>query len=145
MSIAEADRSAFASLRFDGVVNKPAEALQTALKQLGVSLVVINMKGGGDIDAAVIAGIERCNTFVVFGSAKYGENTGNNACTYFGSKFAQSQKKRIILIRLIPFDEDFEEPQARFMFGLNKLELSWMQGEPMPADLPAQIIDAMGL
>ena len=32
---------------------------------------------GGDIDESVIAGIEYCDTFVVFGSKKYGENTGN--------------------------------------------------------------------
>jgi hypothetical protein len=44
---------------------------------------------------------------------------------------------------MIPFDEDFEFPQARFMFGLNKLELPWMLGTPMPAELPDQIVAAM--
>ena len=46
---------------------------------------------------------------------------------------------------MIPFDRDFEFPQARFLFGLNKLALPWMIGEPMPADLPAKIVDAMEL
>ena len=103
------------------------------------------MKGGGDIDAAVIAGIERCDTFIVFGSAKYGEDTGNPACTYYESKFAQSKGKRVILIRMIPFEDEFEQPQARFMFGLNKLELPWILGEPMPAELPGKIVEAMEL
>ena len=39
---------------------------------------------------------------------------------------------------MTPFEQDFEEPQARFMFGLNKLVIPWMLGEPMPANLPAQ-------
>jgi len=73
--------SVFASLRFDGVVPLEAEKLRAALAALGVSLEIINMKGGGDIDTAVFKTIERCDTFVVFGSAKYGEDTGNQACT----------------------------------------------------------------
>ena len=32
---------------------------------------------------------------------------------------------------MIPFDEKFEQPQARFMFGLNKLEIPWLLGTPM--------------
>ena len=34
---------------------------------------------------------------------------------------------------MIPFGERFEELQARQMFGLNKLEVPWMVGEPMEA------------
>jgi hypothetical protein len=41
---------------------------------------------------------------------------------------SQDRKKRIILIRMIPFETDFEQPQARFMFGLNKLCLCWQLG-----------------
>eukprot|EP01046_Picozoa_sp_COSAG06_P027016 COSAG06_NODE_2360_length_7005_cov_13.853026_12_plen_182_part_01 len=137
--------SAFGSLRFDGVVPLEAEKLRALLEGRGVSLEIINMEAGGDIDAAVIGGIEHCETFIVFGTMKYGENTGNAACTYYESKFAQDRKKRIILIRMIPFDQDFEHPQARFMFGLNKLVIPWMLGTPMPADLVDKIVDAMEL
>ena len=61
------------------------------------------------------------------------------------SKFAQDRKKRIILIRMIPFGQDFEHGQARFMFGLNKLVLPWIVGTPMPAKLPDQIFQALGI
>ena len=47
----------------------------------------------------MIDGIEHCDTFIVFGSRTYGEDTGNSACTYYESKFALDRKKRIILIR----------------------------------------------
>jgi hypothetical protein len=133
----------FGSMRFDGVVNVAALELQSALAQRGRTLEIINMVGGGDIDQAVQAGILRCDTFLVFGSAKYGENTGNAACTYFESKFAQTQKKRIILIRMIPFDAEFQFDQGKFMFGLNKLELPWMLGTPLPPDLADKIVEAM--
>ena len=135
--------SAFASLRFDGVVPLEAAQLAAGMAQRGASLEIINMVGGGDIDAAVIDGIEHCDTFIVFGSQKYGEDTGNNACTYYESKFAKDRNKRIILIRMIPFDAEFEFSQARFMFGLNKLALPWMLGTPMPVDLVDKILEAM--
>ena len=47
----------------------------------------------------MIDGIEHCDTFIIFGSKAYGEDTGNSACTYYESKFALDRKKRIILIR----------------------------------------------
>ena len=47
----------------------------------------------------MIDGIEHCDTFIIFGSRAYGEDTGNSACTYYESKFALDRKKRIILIR----------------------------------------------
>jgi hypothetical protein len=135
--------SAFASLRFDGIVPLEAAKLAAGMAKRGASLEIINMVGGGDIDAAVIDGIEHCDTFIVFGSMKYGEDTGNAACTYYESKYAQDQKKRIILIRMIPFGEQFEHPQARFMFGLNKLVIPWVLGTPMPHDLVDKILEAM--
>ena len=70
-----------------------------------------------DADAAVQKGIINAGTFLVFGSAKYGERTDNAACTYYESKFAQSQQKKIVLIRMIPFGQEFEFPQGKFMFG----------------------------
>ena len=137
--------SVFASLRFDGVVPLEAEKLRAALAPMGVSLEIINMKGGGDIDTTVFKTIEHCDTFVVFGSAKYGEDTGNQACTFFEYKHAFSLKKRILLIRMIPFEQAYEELQARVIFGANKLVIPWMLGAPMPAGLAYQILDAMEL
>eukprot|EP01047_Picozoa_sp_COSAG01_P073465 COSAG01_NODE_11991_length_1820_cov_281.757118_2_plen_470_part_01 len=136
---------AFGSMRFDGVVPAHAEQLRAAMQREGADLEIINMTGGGDIDLAVQEGILAADFFVVFGSAKYGEDTGNAACTYYESKFAQSRGKKIILIRMIPFDQDFEFSQGKFMFGLNMLVLPWMLGAPMPAELPGQILEAMGL
>ena len=135
----------FFSLRFGaehGVVPM-AEALRAALAERGVTAQIVNMTAGGDIDSEVFSGIESCGTFLVFGSAKYGEDTGNTACTYYEYKHAMDRKKRIILLRMIAFDADFDELQARVIFGANRLVVPWMTGTAMPADLPDTIIDAM--
>eukprot|EP01043_Picozoa_sp_COSAG02_P002431 COSAG02_NODE_56_length_43700_cov_33.650765_2_plen_1893_part_00 len=135
----------FFSLRFGaehGVVPM-AEALREAMAEHGVAAQIVNMEAGGDIDLEVFSSIERCESFLVFGSAKYGEDTGNQACTYNEYKHAHARKKCIILLRMIPFDQDFEELQARVIFGANKLVLQWIVGEPMPADLPDRIIKAI--
>ena len=142
-----AQLTAFFSLRFGkehGVVPM-ANELATALKAFGGEGKIIDMKAGGDIDTEVFKSIENSDAFVVFGSAKYGEDTGNSACTYFEYKHAKDRKKRIILIRMIPFDKDFDELQARVIFGANTLALPWMLGTPMPADLPRMVAEAMGL
>ena len=120
-----------------------AEQLRAALEQRGFAAKIINMQAGGDIDTAVFQWIEHCETFVVFGSAKYGEDTGNQACTCYEYKHAFALKKRIILIRLIPFEQEFEELQARVIFNANKLIIPWMGAAPIPRDLPEQIVQAI--
>ena len=75
----------FFSLRFGaehGVVSM-AEELQGAMVRKGAKAQIVNMAAGGDIDTTVFEGIERASTFVVFGSAGYGEDTRNQACTYY--------------------------------------------------------------
>eukprot|EP01046_Picozoa_sp_COSAG06_P084711 COSAG06_NODE_31483_length_520_cov_143.144893_1_plen_113_part_01 len=46
---------------------------------------------------------------------------------------------------MIPFDQEFEELQARVIFNANRLVIPWMVGAPMPPDLPDTIMRAMGL
>ena len=101
------------------------------------------MAAGGDIDEEVFAGIESADTFLVFGTSDYGENTGNQACTYYEYKHAFSMKKRIILIRMISWDDDFAEQQARVIFGANRLALFWQRGTQMPPGLVDAIVDAV--
>ena len=137
----------FGSLRFGaehGVVPM-AQELQAALAARSAPLKIIDMAAGGDIDSEVFRWIEKMDAFIVFGSAKYGEDTGNQACTYYEYKHAFALKKRIILIRMIPFDQEFEELQARVIFNANKLVIPWMLGTPMPPDLPDKILEAIGL
>eukprot|EP01043_Picozoa_sp_COSAG02_P088875 COSAG02_NODE_25925_length_645_cov_1.133700_1_plen_98_part_00 len=65
------DDGAFMSLRFGaehGVLPMAVE-LRGALASRGGRSKIVDMKAGGDIDTEVFRGIERCSTFVVFGSA----------------------------------------------------------------------------
>ena len=46
---------------------------------------------------------------------------------------------------MIPFGADFEHLQARMLFGMNKFQILWELGTPMPAELPDRIVEAMEL
>lgn len=134
----------FGSMRFDGKIPPMARALATALQEYGLTLTIVDVKAGEDIDKAVFRGIEEADSFLVFGSANYGKDTGNQASTFYEHKHAFAQKKKIILIRMIPWTEQFEEQQARVIFGQNRLQLEWQVGQPMPTDLASKIAEAVG-
>ena len=133
----------FGSMRFP--VPDEARVLCAALRAAGVHLKIVDMKAGQDIDREVYSWIEHCDTFFVFGSKSYGEDTGNSACTYNEVKFAQAKQKRIILLRMIPWEQEFDELQARVLFNRNMLTLEWQQGQPMAPDLPGEILKALDL
>jgi protein-L-isoaspartate O-methyltransferase len=134
----------FGSVRYkDGRIMPEALQLQSELRSVGLDLTLVDMTAGGDIDTNVFGGIEKADTFVVFGTADYGQNTGNPACTYYESKFALTNRKRIILLRMIPYGAQFEELQARQLFGVNKLSLEWIQGCTMPPSLVSDIVKAV--
>lgn len=44
---------------------------------------------------------------------------------------------------MIPFEAQFEHMQARVMFGMNDLVLSWMEEMPMPQSLPDDILNSL--
>jgi hypothetical protein len=138
------DRQIFASMRFTGgQVLSEAKQLRAELAKRGLVMRIIDMSAGGDIDTSVFSGIEACDTFLVFGTAGYGEDTGNQSSTFYESKYAHSKKKRIILIRMIPFEQEFNHLQGRVLFGMNKLCLHWMEGEPMPDNIADDILKAV--
>lgn len=131
----------FGSMRFP----VPAEAriLQAAIAAAGYYLKIVDMKAGQDIDQEVYEWIKHADTFMVFGTRHYGEDTGNSACTYKEAKFAQAKGKRVILLRMIPWSENFDFLQADVLFNQNMLTLEWQLGTPMPSNLPPEIIRAV--
>ena len=101
------------------------------------------MRAGDDISHAVFTGIREADAFVVFGTAGYGEKTANPACTYFEAEFAQNKKKQMILLRMIPWEEDYQHIKADQLFNLNMLTLTWLSGTPMPEGLEVKVADAV--
>eukprot|EP01043_Picozoa_sp_COSAG02_P022650 COSAG02_NODE_1184_length_14008_cov_44.301963_1_plen_678_part_00 len=133
----------FGSMRFP--VPLEARMLFAALQAAGVYLKIVDMKAGQDIDKEVYEWIEHCQAFLAFGTMHYGEDTGNSACTYKEVKYAQAKKKNIILLRMIPWEQEFEELQARVLFNQNMLTLEWQQGQAMPPTLVGEILKAIDL
>ena len=80
---------------------------------------------------------------MVFGTSNYGEKTANPACTYFESEYARNAGKKMILLRMIPWERQFDHLQARVMFGMNDLQLGWMEEDPMPEGLVDDIMAAL--
>jgi hypothetical protein len=133
----------FASMRFP--VPDEARQLQRELAKAGLIMHIVEMQAGADISDEVFEWIEHADTFLVFGTQHYGEDTGNPASSCAEAKYAQNQGKRMILIRMIPWEQEFEHLQARVMFGMNRLTLEWQLGEPMPLTLSHQIVNALDL
>ena len=134
----------FASMRFaNGQPLSEAIELREALKERGVHLKIVQLTAGADINQEVFESIEQAEAFMVFGTANYGEKTPNPACTYFESEYARNAGKKMILLRMIPWGQKFDHMQARVMFGMNSLVLSWMEKAPMPGDLADGIVAAL--
>eukprot|EP01043_Picozoa_sp_COSAG02_P064496 COSAG02_NODE_9447_length_2213_cov_2.165090_2_plen_396_part_00 len=51
----------------------------------------------------------------------------------------------MILLRMIPWDQEFEELQARVLFNRNMLTLEWQPGQPLQPMLVAEMIKALDL
>ena len=135
------ERTIFGSMRFP--IPDEALDLRGALATVGILLKIIELKPGQDISTQVFLWIEYADTFLVFGSQNYGEDTGNPASTHAESKYAQNLQKRIVLLRMIPWDAQFDHLQGRVMFGMNQLTLDWPSGTPMPPDLVGNICAAI--
>ena len=103
------------------------------------------MKAGQDISTEVFEWIEWADTFLVFGTANYGEDTGNPASSCMEAKYAQNERKRIILLRMIPWNAKHDHLQARVLFGMNSLTLEWQPGARMPITLVEDIVRALEL
>jgi len=134
----------FASMRYrNGHVLKEATLLKRELQQQGFKLYIIDMRSGEDIDKNVFSTIEHCDTFLVFGTHDYGEDTGNSASTYEEYKYAKNKGKRIIPLCMIPSDQEFTNLQARVIFGTNRLFTKWIEGQPMPTSVVDEVLDAV--
>eukprot|EP00614_Pseudopedinella_elastica_P010495 CAMPEP_0172609846 /NCGR_PEP_ID=MMETSP1068-20121228/29753_1 /TAXON_ID=35684 /ORGANISM="Pseudopedinella elastica, Strain CCMP716" /LENGTH=240 /DNA_ID=CAMNT_0013413449 /DNA_START=957 /DNA_END=1679 /DNA_ORIENTATION=+ len=147
----------FASMRFraDGP-NRPGGevgALASALSRYGVTLRVVDSTPvGTSITMEVFRVMEGCHAFVAFGTKDYGEETMNPAATDKEVAFWQGVVQRahspatrpLVLIRMLPFDEEFDHLPARLLFGTNALALGpWTPGSPMPNELLPAVLKAI--
>lgn len=145
-----------------------AEQLKKALEDQGVKLHVVDISAGASITLTVFDIMERCHGFIAFGTKTYGANTGNPAATdrevaYWQGVIQQStqqstqsssdgqsssiqltaqamaEARPLIPIRMIDFNERFNELTARVLFGCNALSIQWTLGNPMPTDVVPQV------
>jgi len=84
---------------------------------------------------------------LVIGCKRYGQDTGNPACTYNELQYAKCTGKKIILLRMIPAEEEFDHVAARGIFNMGDEHecFEWLPGTPMAPELPERIAAAMGI
>ena len=58
-------------------------------------------------------------------------------------QYARNAGRKMILLRMIPWEAQFQHMQARVMFGMNDLQLSWLEEDPMPDGLVDDILAAL--
>jgi len=134
----------FGSMRFPA----PPEAfvLQEALRKHGVYLKIVDVNAGCDIDHEVFSWLDHAESMLIFGGARYGQDTGNPACTYNEYHFARESGKRIILVRMIPWDDSYQFELGQDIFKRESYAeeelpyyLEWQAGEAMPIQLAATV------
>jgi len=137
----------FGSMRYlDGRAKQEALLLQERLALRGVHLHIITPAPGQNISDAVFATMKRCQGFIAFGCARYGENTPNPVCTKKEVDLWEnccSLQGPMILLRMIPRDQEFPHLTAERIFGMNHLDLDWLEGEDIPDGVVPGILKAL--
>ena len=59
------------------------------------------------------------------------------------TKVCSGQEKKILLLRMIPPEEEFNEMAADVLFNQNMLTLEWISGTSMPKMLADRIAEAV--
>ena len=104
--------------------------LRDSLKDHGILLKIVDIQVGQDIDQEVFAWLNHCKCMLAFGTDRYGQDTGNPACTYREMKYAQCTSKKVILLKMT---NHFKFDLAKQVFcSKEHTVLEWMQGTPMP-------------
>jgi len=134
------DLKVFASMRFpDGKPLPQAFQLKEALAKKGIDLFVVRVTAGDSIhDTVFDTAMDNSVAFVAFGSATYGQDTGNGASSHYevlrwNEKYAAVWGP-IIPLRLIPWEEKFLHTTGEQVFSNDALSLSWDQGAEKVAD-----------
>jgi len=142
----------FASMRFrEGNSLPEADILRARLLERNYDLQIIEPMLGEDINANVFPAIARCDAFLVFGTSDYGQDTGNPASTWHEYVTAKNLQRKIIPLRMIGEEEEFEHELARQIFNPNAtlpgrpniMAATWIEGDPIPDTLVDEIVRSM--
>ena len=105
-----------------------AKQLQTALSSVNISLVLVAMKPGMDVNEDVIAKMHDCVGLVAFCTYKYGSEEGYPVCSNFVLRFWQENfpNRLIIPVTMLKKGEGFLPPaQALVHSGRHRIISPW--------------------
>jgi hypothetical protein len=110
------------------------KALQAALKNIGVIVIVIGELPGGDLLQAVTQGMGAADLFIVMGTETYGRQTSGIIDTYKEMQYIISSKKPFFLFNMNPEPSlmHFQEEAANIVFNLSTVAWErWAVGAPI--------------
>jgi hypothetical protein len=108
--------------------------MRQQLEAQGVIVVPTASPDGIDRMDDIAEGVANCDAFVVFGTANYGENTGNPMCSFNEFNYAKAEGKTMAWINMNGGKMEFNElkGQATIMMGLQGVIYKmWEQNDAM--------------
>jgi len=130
----------FISFRF-GEAHAEALALKAALEVNGHRVFLSDVSPGGDLQTAISHALSRCKLAVILATRTYGARTNGLFDTSNEMNFIIGRRKAYYLVRMIPFEEEWEEPATTMAFPPSIMFKLWLPGTPM-ADGTVEEIEA---
>jgi hypothetical protein len=130
----------FISFRF-GEAHAEALALKAALEANGHRVFLSDVSPGGDLQTAISHALSRCKLAVILATRTYGARTNGLFDTSNEMNFIIGRRKAYYLVRMIPFEEEWEEPATTMAFPPSIMFKLWLPGTPM-ADGTVEEIEA---
>ena len=91
----------------------------------------------------------RCDAFIALATRGYGESAGDPAATGKQLTFWETAMMKkgtanaLLPVRMIPWGEEYLHVSATVLFNSNELVLTWVKGDPMPATLVRDTLQAL--
>ena len=127
----------FISFRF-GEAHAQALALKAALEAMGYVVFLSDVKAGGNLQRVIGRALLDARLCIILATKTYGKETNGLFDTGAEMNFIIGKKKPYYLVRMIPFDEEFEEVSTSMAFPPTIMFKMWI---PEPRD-PDDTIEA---
>ena len=129
----------FISFRF-GEAHTEALALKAELEGRGLTVFLSDVSAGANLQETIARALSTCKLCVILATKTYGRKTNGLFDTSAEMNYVIGQHKDFYLVRMIPFDETWSEPATTMAFPPGIMFQLWLPGEPMPAELPAELV-----
>ena len=134
----------FISLRW-GESKREAMELQRLLQSRGLRVfgpLDEHLPGDNIVDKTVAA-FEGSRLVIMMASRTYGREGSTWYTTFAEMTYTIALRKPFFLIRMIPWETEFEEASTQLTLTNDIMAVVWLPGTPMPAQLVEQVLEKL--